>query len=544
MQRFGGLRTIDIPRPPFKVKRSGRRGEQKFTLVHPPLSMSKPVFYFKGDIQDAQNAVAARILGVYTKGEFLPPIFPTRQAWKVNDLARFLMRHLSTAAPLSLDEVCLRFTGAKRVAYQEAAADITPLSPEDLVLRNFLKIEAYEKLETYPRIIRERNKKATAHFGTVIYAIQGFCKKLLDRWFKEQFGVKSKVVLSGMGRDELAAHAYAGIMSVPNFVIIRLDGVRFDFHVSKESIVWTQKIYSVVRCSSEARNYMKWRLTSHKNYMRARDGRFKYEAPISRASGDPDTWLGNTLIACNILNKFCRDLRNAGCHHMYVADTSDDIGLAVPQEWATLAMDLIVRAGTHFGFRLEPEVVSRDYRRFSWMQSFLLYDAAKGKARYIRDIPRAMQRIFCTHKPVHNTKYYFGWCSAVGICTLFDFGDVPLLRAAGLWLLKRGRGHTPVALDRWDVDGVTIPEVLVQEIAADAKLKPHEMAEARARRLLKFEKLFAEPSIDMYVAVAHLYGWTREFLDLVESELLTEAVVEPVLEDMGPYDAQSRYQLS
>jgi hypothetical protein len=221
---------------------------------------------------------------------------------------------------------------------------------------------------------------------------------------------------------------------------------------------------------------------------------------------------------------------------MYVADTSDDMGLVVPRRYLNDLKEVIGLAATHFGFSFEVEQVSDDYRRFYWMQSFLLHDAGV-KTRYIRDIRRTLSRAFVTDKPIHLQAVRLAWFSAVGIGGLVECGDVPILRAVYRMFLVWGQGYLPMALETWDSENGQQVNALIAELRLADKKDSRCQRERRNERLQRFLAYYRQPSSDLLLAVVELQGFASAEIAALENYYLNLALDEGVTELIEYSDA-------
>lgn len=485
-----------------------------------------PCFYHANDLDTALCALETRVIGCYLSGENIEPRPPAPDAWKVNGFTRALMKAMGSVTPLSRAASAARFKGPRRVAYVEALDNLERfgLVKKHMILSCFLKAEVVQKLTAHPRLIRARSPEANIAFGRVIFPATPALKDAMNTWFREKYGFKAPIILSGADRDVLAAWAYDGITSVNDYVIVRVDGARFDRHVRIDALRWSHMIYRVAaRKCPDVLKFFAWRLREDRNEVRVPEALITFVIDVIRASGDDDTWLGNTLIACRIIDWICDALKKAGCQSMYAADTSDDIGFAVPKPYVDLLQQLIVDAGVRFGFSFKTEVVSRDYRRFTWMQSFLVHDGRR--ARYVRDVRRTLSRAFVTDQKLDDVALREAWFSAVGIGGLVECGDVPILRKLYLAFLRAGRGATPAALRVWqsDYSSTEVRDVIMAERVLDGVGASQRCgtpdALTREKRLQKFSSLVSPPTFEMELAICELHGWTLDQVQAIEEHL-------------------------
>lgn len=520
--RCRGLRARRIPfthpvvvRP--RQRRAGDAGHKFFTTI--PGGLDGDVFFFDNDLHNIRVCIETRILGCYLHGKPVELEPQPPEAWCMNEFSRYLAGRLRCVTPLSLAASAAEFTGPRRAVYQAALEEVTlhGFQQKHMKLRCFLKAEAYEKATADPRGIRPRHPCANIVFGQVIFPATPVLKKALNDWFRKKYGFASPIALSGMSRGEIATHLAEGIASVPDAVLVRLDGARFDRHVRRPSIRWTHNIYRAMRCPTDALRFMAFRERNEVNIFLAADGMVRFGSEPTRCSGDDDTWLGNTLIACRIIDWWCKKLVAAGCRTLYAADSSDDMLLVVPRRFVQTVVQLVEVGAAKFGFSFEVELVSSQMSEMRWAQSVVIHDGSNY--RLVRDIPRTLRRAFVTDRPIHEIAEREAWFSAVAIGGLIEYGDIPLLRALFRRLLELSNGAAPALLRSEEYRGVS-GEAL-QALARERSRQPNgpPSQTARKERLARFLTYYREPTEETWEAVTATYGWGRRHMLEVEAEL-------------------------
>lgn len=508
-------RSIPLTVPMRVIRRVTTRDLVFYTL---PGGLVGPVFYFNNTLRNVLVSVETRIAGCYLHGKpaTLPP--QTAAAWNVCAFTKFLMQAMKRVECLTPAESAARFTGPRRALYEAALVEYfrSGFEKKHMVLRGFLKAEPYEKDSADPRGIRPRHPVANIVFGEVIFPATPILKRAINRWFQRQYGVKARVVLSGMSRDAIAKELASGCNGVEDAVHFRIDGARFDRHVRRAAIKWTHRIYrSCHGLSADAKKFMNWREQKEVNVFNCLDGQVRFTTEPTRSSGDDDTWLGNTLIACKMLDYISRKLVENGCRSFYVADTSDDMLVTVPKRYASLVRKLIGDAAVEFGFSFEVELESSKFCDVRWSQSFVAYDG--GVYRLVRDIPRTLKRMGTTNQPLDNEGLRKAWLCAVAIGGLVEFGGVPVLRALFLAYLRWSGGARPAVLRTWDEEFEKRGHRLI-----DAERRRNGLAKAEDERLRleRFSAYYTEPTVEMWTSVCTTYGVSVAHLRAIEDELL------------------------
>lgn len=545
---------MDVPVPPVRVKRVGRSRDKFFYVLPAAITFGPPSFYFNTTLKTLLAAIETRVLNCYDGGVPLPPLVPGRDAWALNDYSLYLIRCASRMTPISLASSCASFTGPRQAAYKIALANLQTrgFKLSDMTLSDWLKSEAYDKMGAYPRVIRNRSPEANIVFGMVARPLHAL-KGSINAWFKRKFGFAAPIILSGADRPTLARYAYTGIMSVGDYVILRLDGVKLDFHVEEPQIRWTQRIYRA--CArlipdpverSWVAFFLARRLRREKNVATVPGYRVTFTTPPRRATGDDDTWLGNTLVVSKFVEDVCTALQRAGCVSMYASVTSDDVGLVIPKSFLKFAMDLIPEAALWFGLRFRVETVSSAYQDYSWMQSHLLHDGRR--LNYVRDLRRTLRRALVTDQTLDSESVRASWLCAVGIGGLIECGSVPVLRQLYLSCLIASRGATPMALRSWDQETMTprVADIIARERLSDGYeagvqrcARPNRLvSEARVDR---FKSYFVEPDPTFAVEYYRVCNVTPELGRHLEEWISCQDLMSPETAQGGDYDLATRH---
>lgn len=421
-----------------------------------PICPVAPVFYFNNDHQAVLLSLRTRVLGCYINGQPVArlPVHP--RAYRVDSFTRRMFAAASLVTPLSLEASCARFKGPRQAVYSVRLKQLQQMGlggvdypcGRTFTLRNFLKVEAYNKPTAHPRMIRSYDEGINIIFGTICFPLATVLKENINDYVSENFNFPSPMVLSGGSRDLQASHiinAYNSLTARTHepIVIVVLDGNRYDYHVGVEALRWTHKIYLAAPSdwTHQLQAYFKARERPEKNIVRCNDALVMYKSDPQRSSGSDDTWLGNTLIACKLIVEVVDVLYKEGCVVIQAFDNSDDVRFMLPQSWLARFQQVFLNVATNYGFRFEVEKVTTNIREFLWMQSHVLYDGKKY--RLIRDVRRAMTRDFCTPKRLIDEEYYYGWLAAVGLGGLITFGDCPILGAMYDCMWRHSRGYQP-----------------------------------------------------------------------------------------------------
>lgn len=446
-----------VPRKVRVVLLAKRRPLIYYVMSGAVVCSKSPVYFFNNDHQAALLSLRTRVLGCYINGVPVPNIVVAPQAYRVDSFTRFLFSSASLVTPLSLEQSCSRFKGPRRRVYQKKLGELQAMGlggsdypcGRTFVLQNHIKNEPYAKSTAHPRMIRAYDPAVNIVFGTISYGLTAVLKDAINSYVSDKFDFPAPILLSGTNRDVQARtimRSYEALCARTNepIVIIQLDGNRYDYHVGREAMEWTHKIYQCAPSDykNQLRDYFRSRERKEKNVIRTNDALITYFSKPQRASGSNDTWLGNTLIACKMIVAVCDLLWRNGCRVMQSFDNSDDIRFLLPKSFLQMFSDAFTRIALEHGFRFEVEAVTEDPRRFLWMQSHLYYDGQKFQL--VRDIRRAMTRDMCSARNFADKDYYYGWLAAVGYGGLITFGNVPILSAMYDCMWRNSRGYVPL----------------------------------------------------------------------------------------------------
>jgi hypothetical protein len=273
---------------------------------------------FNNSSVNIRRAVVERVFLVERDGELVPTPRPVpglvRQ--RLGPFRERLLEHLPVLLPMSAAEFVSRYSGRRRVVYEQAEERLahTPVRPRDAHLSGFIKFEGLKQKNSdpragVPRMIHPRDPAYNLELGRRI----AHQEKPIFRAIAKVMGWPGDerilpVVYKGMNAKRQGEEMERAWHSFHDPIAVDLDASRFDQHVSREMLQWEHSVLVRGICSSE-RKFTAWllgmQLTNHVTCY-ADDGIVKYRTDGCRMSGDMNTSSGNCLIMCAMIWAFCR----------------------------------------------------------------------------------------------------------------------------------------------------------------------------------------------------------------------------------------------
>jgi len=190
------------------------------------------------------------------------------------------------AEPMTLYETAMSYEGRLRSRYLAAwqSLEESPLCREDFKLSPFLKAEKLNPNKVHkPRMIMPR----TPRYNLVLASyLKNFEHELYRRW-KGPSG--KRIVAKGMNPVQRAKIIEEKFLSIPDCVVVEVDGAQFEAHQTRDLLKEEHSVYLSkfpnLRWMLEAQLTLEGRTSEH----------IKFSRPGCRASGDFNTGLGTTI---------------------------------------------------------------------------------------------------------------------------------------------------------------------------------------------------------------------------------------------------------
>lgn len=346
---------------------------------------------------------------------------------KLSGFRSRLLRALGSCRPWTVDEFVNSYKGAKQRLVRAAAESLSraPLTKRDAKLKTFVKAEKLnlsKKADPAPRVIQPRDPRYNAAVGPYIKSIE-----------HRVYGAIAEVwggptVMKGMDARAVAAAMRSAWDEQADPVGIGFDASRFDQHVSSEALRWEHSVYnSVFRCP-QLRKWLSWQL-HNVGVAHCPDGVVNYEVDGCRMSGDMNTALGNCLLMCAMMHRFCEELGIDA----RLFNNGDDCVLIVPRSKAALVRAKAPGFFLSFGFTMKMEEPVDQFERLEFCQCQPVW--AAGWIMVRNPLVAMSKDTVCLHP---DSTPYREWLYAIGECGLALSSGVPVMQEFYLALMRNG----------------------------------------------------------------------------------------------------------
>lgn len=288
----------------LNVKKETR--SPKVRKVYQIRSMAGQIIYrvHNSSLVNLYRGIVERIFAVENdEGQLVPPPRPKADIWQCmvgfrNKLRRFAV----FTQPYEPEEFVATYRGAKLRIYTLAMESLlrTPLQLKDAYTRPFVKADKFCKPDPAPRIITCRSPRYNLSLGVYIKKVE----KLVYRAINKVFG--STVVFKGMNGPTMARKMRKKWDKFVEPVAVGLDASRFDQHISEQALRWEHSCYPMFfqKGLHKELEYLLSLQIKNIGFAAATDGTIHYKVRGTRASGDMNTSVGNTLIMCGLVHTF------------------------------------------------------------------------------------------------------------------------------------------------------------------------------------------------------------------------------------------------
>lgn len=320
---------------------------------------------------------------------------------------------------------------SKRKLYHSAALSLRSdpqISPRDLRVKSFVKNERVANLDKPPRMIQAYNPRYTLELQKRLIPI--------DKWFKSM-GYSRQMTTKAMDLAKQAQFLHNIWTSFDQPVALLMDHSRFD---SRQHTAWLQAEIDYYCEFYPGDHHFRDLLTAQLTIQATTPHGLNYRCDGTRASGVPNTSLGNGLTNYAILSHFLR-----ACHveRYRIVVNGDDSVVVIEQ------------ADEH---RINHSMLD-DYgfaTTISHVYEFTDIDYCQTKPVctidgwvMIRDPLRVISRAtVCIDPSVDTVEHFRTWLASVGDCESSLNAGVPVLQSFAHWL--RSLSHKRVVIDGYD----------------------------------------------------------------------------------------------
>lgn len=392
---------------------------------------------FNASFASLMVGIYERLFFVKSDGKFQPPPQPVEGAYyhRLSPIRSRLLKNCSRTTPIPLEEYPRLFQGRKRKIYENAVLSLQSfaLTVRDAIVATFTKVEKVAfllKLVNIPRIIQPRNARYLVSVGRYIKAVEHKLVKAVGKLWGDD------TIVKGMNADEVGQLAARKWGRFRHPVAVGMDASRFDQHVSRQALVWEHGIYvdlfASIRDRRELAKMLSWQL---QNTGRAFiDGkRVDYRVDGCRMSGDPNTGIGNCLLASCLTKAFVEsvgldcDLLNNGDDCVLFLEKEDLHKLATLPEWFK-----------EMGFTMIVEEPEYELEKVEFCQSrFILGPTGY---RQVRNPRIAVAKDGVSIKPFESPTQMRSWFAAIGEGGAALTSGIPVMQAYYNMLFRNANG--------------------------------------------------------------------------------------------------------
>lgn len=323
------------------------------------------------------------------------------------------------------------YNGRRKRIYEAAVQSLGERAVErkDSFLTTFVKAEKINfsaKPDPAPRVIQPRNVRYNVRVGQYLRPLEHHMYHAVDKIWK------GPTIMKGYSVEQLGGIVEQAWGEFVSPCAIGFDMKRFDQHVSRSALEWEHSLYlPVFDNDPDLQRLLAWQI-SNKGWGRASDGSIKYSVDGCRMSGDMNTAMGNCLLACAIVWKFCHDQGIKA----RLLNNGDDCVLIAERECAAAIEAGIERHWLKFGFQCvtEPTVYKLEHIEFCQMSP--VFDGSKYVM--VRNPHISLAKDSFSIGPFNTIAGAQKWMDAVGKCGLSIAGGMPVLQSYYRMLARHG----------------------------------------------------------------------------------------------------------
>jgi hypothetical protein len=362
--------------------------------------------------------------------------------------------------------------------YRAALADLRLRRP---TLGKLAELKFFTKFEStvwakpqVPRIISPRSPAFNILLGRYTQPVEHVIYDTLQHWFQSPLPVVAK----GLTQQAKAA-AIVGKMR-PGWVCVGLDASRFDQSVSSEVLKAEHRVYENLYPGDRVLKSLLLQQHSNRGYGLCCDGMVRANIGPMRCSGDQNTSLGNILVMCLLIKKFCGEI---GLLEYDVLDDGDDLLVFLPEVHLPL-LELLPAWYLSWGFRMKVEAPARLPEQVEFCQSKPVFDGEEWVL--VRNPKKAINTDYACGSKCTKWEDYLVHLRSVGVCGLSMAAGIPIFQEFYTWGINNGK------TGKWDDPfsmGIRRQATIQTRAGYHARAKPVSSA-ARA----SFELAFGVPA--------------------------------------------------
>lgn len=399
-----------------------------FSGVAPP----KTLGCFQSSAVNMRLAIFGRVLSKEVNGQRAPLLQTVPQPGHAQPLSRYfaeVRRHVSTTAPVTLDEFPARYGGRKRRTYERAADALRsrPLSKQDAEIKLFLKFEKdvrTDKPGRIPRCILPPDNRYLVDCGRHVAPIEHEVYRAINKLWG------AKVVSKGENYKGVARMFRDAWDSFPNPMSIDVDVSKMDQSFTEDIMrIFLDFVASCSTNDEYLRTILKWTLRT-KVKGRADDSLFRYSIVGTLASGMPFTSLAGVSVVTAIVWLFKE-------HHgidLKIVDAGDDMTILFDRKDEHRVVSQIAAWYQQFGLTLEVGPPNYDFEGIEFCQSHPCF--IEDEWQMVRNTVTAALKDSASIRPLRTPLEAAAWLEAVGRGGLASQGGAPIATARYNMMLR------------------------------------------------------------------------------------------------------------
>ncbi len=386
-----------------------------------------------------ERAIKERVLLMETSEGWKPPFRPAYKDYKqlVKPFTKVFREKSMFTKPMGRQEFANHYTSRKLTRYLRAAEKLDQQGWHDdyASIKAFLKVEKYNftaKHNPCPRMILPPGDEYIVECGRYIKPIEKLVYKAIDICFGSPTVMKQYNAVDRGNIMKMKWDKFVDPIAIP------LDVSRFDRHVSNAALRWEAEIYELFY--PEDKHFTKIMSLQRNLHCvgRTKDGKATWRMKHNRASGLPNTALGNTLLMCAQLFSYCED--NFTIYE--VADDGDDAVLFIERaEFNKLSK--LSQYYQEAGMLLKIEKYVDVFEHIDFCQCRPVRDIDGGYTM-VRDPRKSIAKDSIAIKPLDNAKVKEMWLAAVGEGGLSLTAGMPVLQEFYSMFKRNSNGAKPL----------------------------------------------------------------------------------------------------
>lgn len=318
-----------------------------------------------------------------------------------------------------------RYTEAKRSLFEDGFCE-----PRDARISAFVKGEKLSNNKVHkPRVIMGRTPRYNLELLSFLKPIEHVLYPAFRGW-GNMFLTHTRLIGKGLNGEERASLLRRKMLCRPGIVAFEVDCVSFESHVARYQLRGEHRFYAQLCRDPRLRTLLGWQ---ERCVGSSRSG-VKFRVSDVRASGDPNTGLGNTVIMC------CLVLASAaasGLRFDFLADGDNAVIFCLASDYERWHRELPL----HFlemGHELQVGPPAREFHDIVFGQSKPIY--ADGRWTMCREPFKVLSHGACSHQHYAEMRGGLSILRTVGYCEAVLCKGVPILQEYAHAILKATRG--------------------------------------------------------------------------------------------------------